>query len=299
MKLLNEIVDLLSSKDGSLTDALLKTKVLMHKIGHQELAGWVNDELNGYPSGKDVPEYRVIPARLLADVANTAWRQSNQQVPLSHLTDELRRTLSENRVHQPIRVLEQYAATPNGSLQLPVSPEFQHTFNSTLAKNGWIEKMWTQIEVTQIIHLLIEVRSRLLDFALVLQHELDEVEEEDVKEVAKGIDAPAMFHGAVFGDNTVVVVGDHNQTTISNEVKKGDFESLAALFKKGKVEDGDIIELKDAIAADGVPKQGHYGERVKVWLGKMTGKAIDGTWTIGIRAAGTLLADGLKAFFGW
>lgn len=47
MKLLNEIIDALSSQDSSLTDALLKTKVLLHKIGHKELVEWVNRELNG------------------------------------------------------------------------------------------------------------------------------------------------------------------------------------------------------------------------------------------------------------
>ena len=57
MRLLEEIVNLLSDKGGSLTDALLKTKVLMHRIGHKELAGWVNDELNGYPR---IGRYRTI-----------------------------------------------------------------------------------------------------------------------------------------------------------------------------------------------------------------------------------------------
>src|SRR5213083_1085835 len=103
MKLLDEIIDLLSVKDGSLTDALLKTKVLMHKIGHKELAEWVNDELNGYASNKEVPEYRVVPARLLANVANSAWRHQNQQMPLSHLPDDLQKMISENKMRESIR----------------------------------------------------------------------------------------------------------------------------------------------------------------------------------------------------
>ncbi|WP_186098098.1 hypothetical protein [Burkholderia gladioli] len=41
MKLLDDIVDLLSDKNGSLTGALLKTKVLLHRIGHRELVEWV------------------------------------------------------------------------------------------------------------------------------------------------------------------------------------------------------------------------------------------------------------------
>ena len=53
------------------------------------------------------------------------------------------------------------------------------------------------------------------------------------------------------------------------------------------------------VQISGATSQGQYGERVKAWMVKMTEKAIDGSWNIGVGAAGTLLAEGLKAFFGW
>lgn len=56
MKLINEIIDTLSSDTGKLSDALIKTKVLLHKIGHKELVPWVNNELNGYPDRDSVPD---------------------------------------------------------------------------------------------------------------------------------------------------------------------------------------------------------------------------------------------------
>lgn len=49
MKLISEIVDTHSSNTGKLSDALIKTKVLLYNIGHKELVPWVNNELNGYP----------------------------------------------------------------------------------------------------------------------------------------------------------------------------------------------------------------------------------------------------------
>ena len=42
MKLINEIIEILSSDTGKLSDGLIKTKVLLHKIGHKELVPWVN-----------------------------------------------------------------------------------------------------------------------------------------------------------------------------------------------------------------------------------------------------------------
>ena len=64
----------------------------------------VNDGLNRDPSEKEVPKYRVIPAKLLASIANSAWRQ-NLQMPSSHLPDDLQKKISENKMREPIRVL--------------------------------------------------------------------------------------------------------------------------------------------------------------------------------------------------
>jgi hypothetical protein len=47
--LLDDIIAILSDSKGSLTDALLKTKVLLHQIGKKELAAWVTNELSDYP----------------------------------------------------------------------------------------------------------------------------------------------------------------------------------------------------------------------------------------------------------
>lgn len=47
--LLDEIIALLGDQNARLSDALLKTKILLHQIGKKELAEWVNHELNGYP----------------------------------------------------------------------------------------------------------------------------------------------------------------------------------------------------------------------------------------------------------
>jgi hypothetical protein len=189
MKLLDELVELLTDQNGSLTGALLKTTVLLHKLGHKELADWVTDELNGYAGNKEVPPYRVLPARLMANLANTEWRQSNQMLPISHLPADLQEMISQHKVRDSIRVLEQYATKPDGSLTLPVSHGFKQSFGETVVRDGWVESMWTQIEVTQIVHLLVEVRSKLLNFVLGVQSELGEtVSDADLKKAGENLD---------------------------------------------------------------------------------------------------------------
>jgi hypothetical protein len=96
--LLDEIIELLSSEAGSLTEALLKTKVLLHQIGRKDLIDWVNNELNGYTQGKEVPPYRVLPAQVLANMSNGAWQASSHPIPIFHLKPEQRQNLETSPI---------------------------------------------------------------------------------------------------------------------------------------------------------------------------------------------------------
>ena len=101
-----------------------------------------------------------------------------------------------------------------------------------------------------------------------------------------------------FGDNTIIVVGDQNkiEATIINP---WDFESLQKLLERNEVERDDIDELKIILDEERPePETGKLGPRVSKWIGKMVQKCLDGTWLIGIGAAGKLLADAIKAYYG-
>lgn len=300
MKLLDEIVGILSDKNGSLTDALLKTKVLMHQIGHKELADWVNDELNGYSDQKSVPPYRVINSRVVGIIQTITMIYYDQPLPTSHLPDKLRKNLNEHEMRESISVLEEFASTPKGHLSMPLQPEYYGRIGEVFEKGAWVAKAWIQMEPTQVMHGLTEIRSRLLDFVLGIQDKLGNAEGEAVKEAAKAIDAPGMFQHAVFGDNATIVVGEHNVTTIKNVVNKGDFASLAAALKEKGVADSDVTALQAAIECDQGTvdiEQKQFGPAVKQWLSGMLNKAIDTSWQIEVSVAAGLLTEGLKAFY--
>ena len=115
MKLFDEIVEALSSTGGSLRTALLKTKVLMHRIGHQELVEWVNDELNGYGAQAEVPEYRKIGGTLKGDVSNGVRRYTSYPLPTWHLEDYQRTHFEKRNIAQSVGALEELVASGKGS----------------------------------------------------------------------------------------------------------------------------------------------------------------------------------------
>jgi len=302
MKLLNDIVDLLMNEAGSLNEALLKTKVLLHQIGQKELVGWVNSELTGYGQDETLPEYREIRGRLYGHVSNGYYTHSNRVLPVTHLSKAQRRALEGGGMRQGLGVIEKMISDTKGnnSLGRPLGPEVYGLLSKPFEDGYHVQSAWSQIEISQVRQILTEVRSRLLDFILELQGEVGTtVLEKDIKQMANNLDIPGMFGKAVFGDNTTIVVGNHNNSQITNTLVKNDAKALADELRKHGVSDDDIRTLNAAIAEDPVPAAaGQYGSAVRGWMSRMLGKAVDGSWDVGVSVAGTLLASTLARYYG-
>ncbi len=303
MKLIDEIIENLSSDKPNLTNAMLKTKVLLHKLGKRELVEWVNNEINGYDEKAEAPPYRAVNAQVLANFANMAYQYNRHPIPLSHLDDDYRRTLEGTTLRQSLGVLEEFASNDAGYIQSPIPVEANHILGKGLASGYHIQKTWCEIGTNQITQILIEVRSRLLDFILELSQDLSEdLTDEQVKDIGKRLDANSMFANAMFGDNTTILVGNHNQQTVTNQVKQNDFDSLRELLKKHNVEEADISNLESSLQADQNSKEitkKEFGPSVKLWLKSMLSKAVDTSWKIEIGIASGLLVEALKKFYGW
>ena len=298
MKLLDEIIDLLADENSSLNAALLKTKVLLHTIGHAELAEWVNDELNGYAEGKPVPKYRILGTRVVGNIANSRLFQQNADLPTHHLPKNLKDQLDNRELREAMSVLQGMAiAKTNSSLRIPLSPEIGAEIDQGLS-GYYVQKCWLEMHPTQVQHAISQVRSRLLDFALNLRDKIGVADDQEVKAVVATTDISKMFHGAVFGDNATVVVGNENKVKVS--IRRGDVNELARLLIDKGVSDSDVAELKTAITDDegkvDVATKS-FGPNVKTWISRMMGKVVESSWQIELGIAGNLLTDALKGYY--
>lgn len=299
MKLLNEIIDALSSQSGSLTDALLKTKVLLHQIGHNELVEWVNHELNGYPHDGAIPEYRVLPAQILA---NMAYQVSAHPIPLAHLDRDMRESLKIARIYQSLAVLEKLVEKNGGHLESPIPMEFNGALGKGLGNGYVIQRAWCSISPASVTQIFVQVRSRLLDFVLGLKDQLGDVPEQEVKERTSAFDASRLFNNAIFGNNTTIVVGSNNTQEVTNLAVKGDFHVLADHLRRHGVDDENISALEMAIKQDENTSEiaeKKFGPSLKKWLQGMLSKAVDSSWQIELGVASSLLATALQKYYGW
>ena len=302
MKLLNDIVALLMNEGGSLNEALLKTKVLLHDIGQRELVGWVNSELRGYSPDAELPPYRVVGIQLYGNVTNGVYTYQRRKLSARHLRDQYGDVFEVARLRQAIDVFEKFVtdATLESALTSVLGFGPDKLLSKPFQDGYYVEGSYTYIGVGQVRQILVEVRSRLLDFILELRGEIGgSTPEDQVKERANQLDVPAMFDRTVFGDNTTFVFGSGNNTQITNSVIKNDKAAVAAELRKNGVEEEDIVALDVALTEDPIPTvPGQYGPAVQSWMKRMLGKAVDTTWNIKVGAAGSLLATVIQKYYG-
>jgi hypothetical protein len=262
--LLDEIITLLGSEQGILTDALLKTKILLHQIGKKELVEWVNNELNGYPDDAELPAYRILPSVVLGNFASLTFRKTAHPLPIGHLDAEKQAILQRSRMHQSLAVLEQMGTSKQGMMR-PLPMELNFDLRKGLAHGIEIERAWCHISSHDITGILFQVRSRLLDFLLELKNTVGETATEtELREKSNTLDAQSMFRNAIFGSNTTILIGHQSTITASQTISGSELaERVRALVEQvdrvlptsdlpsAVLEDsqGALAELREAAAA--------------------------------------------------
>ena len=301
MKLIDEIIELLSSGGSDLTAALLKTKVLLHKLGEKELLEWVNGELQGYKDEDNLPSYRVLDVSVRCTVSNGAYRYNNKTVPLNHLDEEIRNLLTTCNLAQSIAAIEGYVG--NDDLQMTIAPEMSPLLSEAFTGGYQIESVWGIHSAGAMTQVVTEVTSRLLDFILELAEKFPEdLKTDELRTKSKEFGVSDLFNNTVFGDNTTIVVGDSNTQKVKNSVVENDIASLVDLLKSHNVLDADITELKQAIDEDKdliEIEAKSFGPNVSDWIGSMVSKAASTAWDVKVGVAGSLLATAIGKFYGF
>jgi AbiTii-like protein len=218
--LLDDIIAELGNKNSSLTDALLKTKIFLHQINKKELVQWVNNELNGYPDDADLPPYRILPSQVLANVSNITWRTESQPIPIQHLDDDYVDSLVNAKFRQSLAIIEQNASG-KGKFILRIPMEANHLFDKGLANDFRTENVWCETSRMDILNILVQVRSRLLDFLLELKDSIGEpMTEAEMRAKSASVDTQSMFNNAIFGSgsNTTILIGHQSSITATQTI---------------------------------------------------------------------------------
>ncbi len=266
--LLDEIIGMLGDPKTSLSDALLKTKILLHQIGKKELADWVNSELNGYSETAPLPAYRMLNASVRCNAASIGWQYTDVPVPIAHLKDEMRDNLIHARMHQSLTVLEDMASS-DGQLRRQLPLEWNGLLGKTLEQGVQIQMAWCITPTHDVKGILTQVRSRLLDFMLELKDGLGEVAvtNENLKAETAKLDTTEIFNRAVFSGTTNIFMGNNSIQHLQINIREGDISALTQTLNEAGIEADDTGGEAPERRREIRPGGGRWSLFVWVWGG--------------------------------
>jgi nitrogen regulatory protein PII len=309
MKILTDLANLLTENDKSITTSLLKIKVLASRLKNYNLYNWINKELSGYQTKEELPKYRISGCNLIGDFQNRGFLVQKQTLATFGLPDFEKEFVSNIEFYQSISVLESYLKTKGTkSLKYPVPTEMLGDLSANYHKMGnhdlTIINAHKEVGIGAVEQILAEVRNFALDMILKLEAEfgyqidLEELiqKKQQVNNTIQNIMNQTNITNN--GDGNVVNTGNDSNLNIDITVKKNDFDSVREQLLENNIEEIDIDSLKEVISENPDFDKKVFGPKVNNWIQKMTGKALAGTWNIGIGASAGILVEIIKKYYG-
>ena len=293
MKLIDEIIEILSSENCNLENALIKTKILLHKMGEKQLLTWVNQELNGYDDIRILPNYRKINCIVVGSFNNYKIGYTNRPIPIMHLKDNEIDFVTNIEFSDSISMIEELSSGDD-IIYFALGLEFAPLLTKSIDSSLQITNLKKQVAKAQILGVLTQIRSRLLEFILDISEKIpDDISDKDIKSISKGIDIKEILNNAIFDGNITINIGDNNKN--KSIQTNNDFEYLLEKLKNYKLNSEDLEELKESIEEDKTTinhDKKEFGKNVKNWLQNISTKTRDKMAIDGI-------VEGLHDFYGW
>lgn len=305
MELIGDIINSLVDEKSSLKSALLKTKVLAKRINNAELSNWINNEINGYSNREELPKYRLnIPNQLIGTYINGNAKLTNQQLPTTGLPTFFEENLLQSNFLQSVTNLEELVQNEASELSSPLNAELISMIEQNMIKMGnpYLQLVSARKAISKSIlsEILTNVRSKLLDFMLEIENQFGtETQISNLKENTDKV--TNIMNNTIINNGHGNVINTGNDVEINNEtvITKGNKELLNQKLEEHGVSQEDRTELLEIIdeEAPNIENQ-TFGKKVNDWTKKLVGKAVDGTWTIGLATAGGMLVEVLKGYYG-
>jgi hypothetical protein len=307
MTLLEDIQNSAIDGKSDLAELLRKCKLLAARLGSKPLEDWVLWESNGYPKDGPVPEYRIWPLEVRGNFAGPFHSEiKNARIPidlLRFIPKETKQYYERWACRGSIASIEEMLRKTDNERLVVSTGNLAVLIGTKLYEDQMFNcvETWGQFGRGHLVEVVNIVRNRILDFALAVQKEAPTAGEKEDKSVSPKIE-PArvnqIFNLTVYG-GAANVVGTATESLITFNIGAKDFSALEQVLVQQGVLSTDVSELKEALASDPIPSTPeNFGPKVSTWIGKMVGKAADGSWNIGLGAAGNLLAQAIAKYYG-
>ncbi|MCA9231164.1 MAG: hypothetical protein KDA57_10955 [Planctomycetales bacterium] len=177
--LIEEVAD---QQGHSLSDVLMKAKVLASRLRSRKFRQWVDAEINGYGNGQELPEYRVVGTTIEGSFGGY-FGSYQTGVPMStgHLDGGLREAFTTLKIPNGVAYVEDLVSGESGDMGMWMDGAAVNYLreNGTQISDMILNRVFKRVSNHSLAALLSSVRSRLLDFLLELRERYPELENSD------------------------------------------------------------------------------------------------------------------------
>lgn len=232
---LEEIVRDLVTPKAKLSNALRKAMIIASHLNNSEFSQWLRLELDDY-GDVPVPEYRIVPCRLQANLVGFHFLVRNVDVPIWALPESAQEKAGCIQLRQGVRNLEAMidasGASKDKNLRSPWPPEILPFITPFYQGHQCIE-LWSSVSASQLDQILDTVRNRLLAFILELRarhpeltlsiNAIRQIPKSEVQSlVMTNIYGGTSIQGGVHGSNVATNNSEISDSTASADVNAGE-----------------------------------------------------------------------------
>jgi hypothetical protein len=303
MALLHQIQESLLDETIDLAPALLKFKFLASKLGSEPLEDWIHHEMQGYPAGVEIPDYRVANLTYTGNFANSVHQYTNHPIPAALILQHTSEEWLSHDIREGMSAIDHLTkgATNGGKVGIDVSGLLL-VLQGKIYERMVIQSISASFPITVLLCLQTAVRTRLLDLTIAIEKRLPASAEitigtQGTTNPKEEVAVTQIFHQTVYGDMTNVASSGSNGTVNVN-VTKGESRSLQAALQKLGFDESEANELV-AIAADEKPDTPDqpFGAKARAWIGKRISKGADGVLAAGGKVTQKELVELFQQFY--
>jgi hypothetical protein len=260
VELLSKIIDGATESTEALSNLLRRCLVLADELKNDNLANWVQKELNGYDGDDELPGYRIV--RIVAKgffVGPYGSQISDQPLPPLVLDPEHRDWAQLARLTQPIASYESIRGGSNNP-RIEWPPSLTAFYQTKFFDHYVLNRAWQEIPSLAFVALTDTVRNRILSLALELKRQLRSVNDESERLAPEKVDKSVVYH--IYGNNNVIASTAQTINQAGRDVvTPGDAESLIKALLQFGVEKVGAHEIVKSLGPRGDEHAPSLGQR--------------------------------------
>lgn len=305
MSLLHDIQSAILKDDSDLGPTLLKLRLLAARLGAQPLADWVKHESEGYPTGAELPDYRIIPVNYTASFSGP-FGSGIRNAPISPYLIE--KFAGDSWVRYEMRqsiaaVDDLLGSNPKGGSLGINAADLILVLQGKVYPDYACNEVTGRIARASLAEIRHSVRSRVLELTIELEKSVPEASavvlgKSEATSSASSAVATQIAQQIIYGNVTSISAsGDAAQIQVV--IGERDLKGLVEFLRQAGLSEPDAQELgKIAASEEPESRVEPFGEKTRKWLVENLKKAADGTWKIGVSVATDVIKGALLKYYG-